>query len=189
MLRSRLVKRVMLERSDASRVRVIINAHTASEKDSAVCQGSDQSAVRKYTPESPSEQARPKYNLPLPQGIDHEVPRWSAMYSMFTEALRLIPPEGFQMNDTRKRAVSMEREQSPDRKKSCSVSNNSSDPDARASKVKRESIITTIESAISSYDTLSSIKPTTPQDEIKSIAPRNAGAGIFFGELDALLRF
>jgi hypothetical protein len=110
---------------------------------------------------------------------------------MFTEALRLIPPEGFQMNDTRKRAISMEREQSPDRKKSCSISNNSSDPDARASNVKRESSITTIESGttISSYGTLSSIKPTTPQDEIKSTGPRNAGAGIFFGELDALLRF
>lgn len=33
------------------------------------------------------------FNIPLPHGIDHEVPRWSAMYSMFSEMMRLIPPE------------------------------------------------------------------------------------------------
>ena len=32
-------------------------------------------------------------NLRLPHGIDHEVPRWAAVYSMFSEVLRLIPPE------------------------------------------------------------------------------------------------
>ncbi|KAJ5233897.1 uncharacterized protein N7469_005663 [Penicillium citrinum] len=35
------------------------------------------------------------FNLRMPRGIDHEVPRWSAAYSMFTEVLKLIPPEEY----------------------------------------------------------------------------------------------
>jgi hypothetical protein len=51
--------------------------------------------MRKYKDESLPEQRRPEYDLPfkLPRGIDHEVPRWSVIYSMFSETLRLIPPE------------------------------------------------------------------------------------------------
>ncbi|KAJ5365243.1 hypothetical protein N7517_008129 [Penicillium concentricum] len=33
-------------------------------------------------------------DLPLPQGIDHEVPRWSALYSFYSEICRLLPPSG-----------------------------------------------------------------------------------------------
>lgn len=33
-------------------------------------------------------------DLPLPQGIDHEVPRWSALYSGYSEICRLLPPAG-----------------------------------------------------------------------------------------------
>jgi hypothetical protein len=29
--------------------------------------------------------------IPLPQGIDHEVPRWSAVYSIYSEMRRLLP--------------------------------------------------------------------------------------------------
>jgi hypothetical protein len=113
---------------------------------------------------------------------------------MFSEALRLIPPEGYenQMREKRKRAVSTEREQSPDRKKSCSLGNQS-DPDTRAGDVKREpneSSITTHETdaAMSSFDASSYVTSTiTPRNEIRS-PPRNAGAGMFW-ELDALLRF
>ncbi|KAJ5396493.1 hypothetical protein N7509_004606 [Penicillium cosmopolitanum] len=36
---------------------------------------------------------RNAYNLPLPRGIDHEIPRWAAVYSMFAEVMNLIPPE------------------------------------------------------------------------------------------------
>lgn len=115
------------------------------------------------------------------------------MYSMFSEALRLIPPEGYQMRDKRKRAVSTEREQSPDRKKSCSTSNHLSDSDTRAVEIKRESHeprTTTHETdaTISAFDASSyRTSPITPRDDIRSIA-RNTGAGMFW-ELDALLRF
>lgn len=44
-----------------------------------------------------SKSPRSTYNLPLPRGIDHEVPRWSAVYSMFAEVLNLIPPEDDEM--------------------------------------------------------------------------------------------
>jgi hypothetical protein len=144
-------------------------------------------------PESPSEPSRPKYNLPLPQGIDHEVPRWSAIYSMYSEALRLIPPEGFQASDKRKRDVSITREQSLDRKRSCSTTNHPFNSNTRAGDIQHEShesSITTrrIDATISSSDALSSIKPTTPAEEIRPM-PMNSGAGIIFSELDALLRF
>ncbi|KAB8219543.1 hypothetical protein BDV33DRAFT_173535 [Aspergillus novoparasiticus] len=33
------------------------------------------------------------FNLPLPRGIDHEVPRWAAVYSMVQEVLHFLPPE------------------------------------------------------------------------------------------------
>jgi hypothetical protein len=29
--------------------------------------------------------------IPLPPGIDHEIPRWSAMYSFYSEMQRLLP--------------------------------------------------------------------------------------------------
>lgn len=151
--------------------------------------------VQKYKPEIPSEPpTRPKFDLPLPQGIDHEVPRWSAVYSMFSEALRLLPQEGLHMNDRRRRD-SVEREQGPDRNTSCSPSNYLSDPDTRNGDVQlnsHEPEITTQETdeSVPSPDALSSMKATTtPWEEPISIHPRHAGAGMFFGELDALLRF
>lgn len=143
--------------------------------------------------EGPSEQPRPKYDLPLPHGIDHEVPRWSAVYSMFSEALRLLPPEGNRPNDERKRAVSTERDQSSNRKRTCSISNNPLNLDPRAGEIKQESH----ESSFTAHETDGTILPSdvvpsmqaaTPREEARSI-PRNTGAGIFFGELDALLRF
>ncbi|OGM49480.1 hypothetical protein ABOM_001705 [Aspergillus bombycis] len=33
------------------------------------------------------------FNLPLPRGIDHEVPRWAAVYSMVEEVLHFLPPQ------------------------------------------------------------------------------------------------
>jgi hypothetical protein len=113
---------------------------------------------------------------------------------MFSEALRLLPPEGFHMNDRRKRDISVEREQSPDRKKRRSTSNYPSDADTRAGDVKlepQESDIMTheTEERASSSDALSSFKAIPPWEEPRSIHPKHAGAGLFFGELDALLRF
>ncbi|KAB8218896.1 hypothetical protein BDV33DRAFT_204942 [Aspergillus novoparasiticus] len=37
-----------------------------------------------------------KFDSPLPPGIDHEIPlpRWSAVYPLFSEVMRLIPPKG-----------------------------------------------------------------------------------------------
>jgi hypothetical protein len=115
------------------------------------------------------------------------------MYSMFSEALRLIPPEGYQITDKRKRAVSTEREQSPDRKKSCSTGNHTSDSDTRARDIKREShesSTTTHETDATrpAFDHSSYVTSSiTPRDDIMTIA-RNTGAGMFW-ELDALLRF
>jgi hypothetical protein len=114
---------------------------------------------------------------------------------MFSEALRLIPPEGYQMRDKRKRAVSTEREQSPERKKSCSTSNALSDRDIRAGDVKRESYESSITTTTHETDaTISALNHSsyvtssiTPRDDIMSIA-RNTSAGMFW-ELDALLRF
>ena len=143
--------------------------------------------------ESPSEPPRPKYDLPLPHGIDHEVPRWSAMYSMFSEALSLIPPEGFQTNEKRKRTVSPEREQSSDWKRSCPTTNNTpSNSDTRAGEIKDESddvTITTNETDGTrlSSETGSSMYQPTPRGEVRPMF-RNTGAGMFW-ELDALLRF
>lgn len=141
---------------------------------------------------SPSEPSRPKYDLPLPHGIDHEVPRWSAMYSMFSEALRLIPPEGFQTNEKRKRDVSAEREQSPDRKRSCPTSNTPSNPDARAGEIKEESdeannTANETDGTRLASETGSPMYRSTPREEARPVF-RNAGARMFW-ELDALLRF
>ncbi|KAE8333008.1 hypothetical protein BDV39DRAFT_166158 [Aspergillus sergii] len=45
-------------------------------------------------PEDPiSEASHSTFNLPLPRGIDHEVPRWAAVYSMVQEVLHFLPPE------------------------------------------------------------------------------------------------
>ncbi|RAQ41002.1 hypothetical protein AFGD_007147 [Aspergillus flavus] len=45
-------------------------------------------------PEDPiSEASHNTFNLPLPRGIDHEVPRWAAVYSMVQEVLHFFPPE------------------------------------------------------------------------------------------------
>lgn len=151
--------------------------------------------VRKFTPESSSEQSRPKYDLPLPRGIDHEVPRWSAMYSMFSEVLSLIPPDGYQnpMTDTRKRTISTEREQSPDQK-SCSISNHISEPGTPVGDALCESIESSImrhktDATISFLDASSYMAPPiTLREDIRSI-PRSASAEMFFCELDALLRF
>ncbi|KAB8212139.1 hypothetical protein BDV34DRAFT_63811 [Aspergillus parasiticus] len=45
-------------------------------------------------PEDPiSEASHDTFNLPLPRGIDHEVPRWAAVYSMVQEVLHFLPPE------------------------------------------------------------------------------------------------
>lgn len=117
------------------------------------------------------------------------------MYSMFSEALRLIPPEGYQMNDKRKRGVSTEREQSPDRKKNNSIDNHTFDSDTRVGDIKRESYESSItttkhetDATLSAFDHSSYVTSViTPRDDIRSIA-RNTGAGMFW-ELDALLRF
>lgn len=148
--------------------------------------------TRKYRSESPSEPPRPKYDLPLPHGIDHEVPRWSAMYSMFSEALRLIPPEEFQTNEKRKRTVSPEREQSSDRKRSCPTTNTLSNSDTRAGKIKEEPDEMTMTTNGTNGTRLSSetgslMYQPTPRGEARPIF-RNTGAGMFW-ELDALLRF
>jgi hypothetical protein len=117
------------------------------------------------------------------------------MYSVFSEVLRLIPPEGYQnqIRDTRKRAVSTEREQSLDRKKACATRNHMSDYDTRVGDIKCESNKSSItthktNTMISSTDASSYMTtPITHQEEIRSI-PRSASDGMFW-ELDALLRF
>lgn len=150
--------------------------------------------TRKYMSESPSEPSRPKYNLPLPHGIDHEVPRWSAMYSMFSETLRLIPPEGFQTNEKQNQAVFPEREQSSDRKQSCPTTNTPSNSDTRAGEIKEEEpdevtgiTMNETDGTRLSPETGSSMYQPTSQEEAKPIF-RNTGSGMFW-ELDALLRF
>lgn len=110
---------------------------------------------------------------------------------MFSEALRLIPPEEFQTNEKRKRDVSTEREQSPDRKRSCPTSNTPSNPDTRAGEIKEESdeannTANETDGTRLSSETESSMYRST-REEARPIL-RNAGAGMFW-ELDALLRF
>lgn len=137
--------------------------------------------------------SRPKYDLPLPHGIDHEVPRWSVMYSMFSEALRLFPPQSSQTNNTSNRTATVEAEQSSNRKRSCStdITINPSNPDARVVDI-NHGLYSTIERIGDTLpsDALSSVKPNqnTVGEEISPI-PRDSGAEVFFAELDALLRF
>lgn len=114
------------------------------------------------------------------------------MYSMFSEALRLIPPEGFQANEKRKRTVSPEREQCSDRKRSCPTTNAPSNSDTGAGEIKEESDEVTItknetDGTRLSSETESSMYQAAPREEVRPIF-RNTGAGMFW-ELDALLRF
>ncbi|KNG87448.1 hypothetical protein ANOM_004263 [Aspergillus nomiae NRRL 13137] len=49
-------------------------------------------AEDKYDDPAP-ESSHDMFNLPLPRGIDHEVPRWAAVYSMAEEVMRFLPPQ------------------------------------------------------------------------------------------------
>ncbi|KAE8421004.1 hypothetical protein BDV36DRAFT_292679 [Aspergillus pseudocaelatus] len=50
-------------------------------------------AIEEEYEERAPEDSHQTFNLPLPRGIDHEVPRWAAVYSMFQEVLHFLPPE------------------------------------------------------------------------------------------------
>lgn len=74
--------------------------HSAVEEEPQKAKEKDQGKQQEKEQEKEKEKSkspRRTYNLPLPRGIDHEVPRWSAVYSMFAEVLNLIPPEEDEM--------------------------------------------------------------------------------------------
>lgn len=107
-------------------------------------------------------------NFPYPHGIDHEVPRWAAVYSAFSEVLRLIPPEGecgdggYDSNDD-----SMEAEEGQDLKDTVSGRENG-------------------DSEIPASIPNPTHEPMT--DDVNS-HNQHLGSGFSLGELDALLRF
>jgi hypothetical protein len=39
-----------------------------------------------------NDQNNEEKEIPLPPGIDHDIPRWSAVYSCYSEMQRLLPP-------------------------------------------------------------------------------------------------
>ncbi|KAJ5160535.1 uncharacterized protein N7482_007539 [Penicillium canariense] len=152
--------------------------------------------VRKYVDEASDEPPRPKYDLPLPHGIDHEVPRWSAVYSMFSEMMRLIPPgengegEENEAKNNRKRAVSTDDEHSPNRKKSCPANKHSSSRASQAPDIQQtpNTMIHEAGHRTSSSGVLPTSKPSISAPTNRPL-PGNNGTGICFGELDGLLRF
>lgn len=103
-------------------------------------------------------------NLPLPHGIDHEVPRWAAVYSIFSEMLRLIPPE-----------VNCDGEHDGHN----DANEQQNQQDQKDNTAERENGLLS--------DAVSATNPTN--DEMKMPYNEHLGSGFSLGELDALLRF
>jgi hypothetical protein len=109
----------------------------------------------------------PGLNFPYPHGIDHEVPRWAAVYSAFSEVLRLIPPEeygdgGYDRNDD-----SMGQEEGRQDLKDSVSGRENGDSEIHAS-----------------------IPNPMHEPMTHDVKPhQHLGSGFSLGELDALLRF
>lgn len=131
------------------------------------------------------------FNLRMPQGIDHEIPRWSAAYSMFTEVLKLIPPEEHSPSQQHD-ATSSDNETSQSNQMKTS---NIRDDEPVSSKSKVQDNIVELSTATGEPCNSLSPEPTRPNDvspldkEFHLSASRHFHEGFTMYDMDALLRF
>ncbi|KAB8264999.1 hypothetical protein BDV32DRAFT_145033 [Aspergillus pseudonomiae] len=125
-----------------------------------------------------------KFDSPLPPGIDHEVPlpRWSAIYSLVSEVLRLIPPKGPQPACDGKRTSAID-EQDSSEKSSHQGENRLSR--ARGSHKQTPCEMNTVDSYMSLFLTPKSCVDDHP---VLPFASEGSDATSVFSDLDSLPR-
>lgn len=133
-----------------------------------------------------------KYELPLPHGIDHEVPRWSAIYSMFSEVMRIIPPERIKSKSDR-RCLPASSYFGFDRKSGYSASGDQPRPSSRSQTFQQKANTTAQELENTNSKVANGVlqMPThpIPRQDIRPMPFDHTDSSLFLGELDALLRF
>ncbi|KAF7720060.1 Fungal transcriptional regulatory protein [Penicillium ucsense] len=149
--------------------------------------------------------------------LETEVPPWSAMYSMVSEALRLIPPEDSPSDPLSRKRPASERDEEDERDQTDTETDNN--PEGRGTDSEEDKPSRQRKKSCSIYEAISArhVQHIPTADKTRwtagetwntaatrpgpfgliamngngesAVNPKSPGTGAFLGELDALLRF
>lgn len=129
------------------------------------------------------------FDLPLPHGIDHEVPRWSAVYSLFSEVLRLLPSDETEIASDSNPVSPAEKECDGDMEDSGHRHSTPSHGGGSSSKNTRIGKGNGIGSEIHDQPNSDPSQGAVTNEEGRLSGSGSIAPGLCLGELDALLRF
>lgn len=129
------------------------------------------------------------FDLPLPHGIDHEVPRWSAVYSLFSEMLRLLPSDETEIASDSNPGSPAQDESDADMEDSGHRHSTPAQGGGSSSRNARPGKGNGTDSEIHDPPNSDPSKSAVTNEEGRLSSSGNMAPGLCLWELDALLRF